>query len=59
MELLLHKANDDKKFDTRVVEKNINRGVTTLKEHEAYLSSLPDDSNACETVSLDQVLNQN
>lgn len=32
----------DKKFDIRVVDKNIERGIITREEYEAHLQNLPD-----------------
>jgi hypothetical protein len=32
----------EKKFDLRVVEKNIERGIITRQEYEAHLQALPD-----------------
>lgn len=36
--------DEEKKFDLRVVEKNIEHGIITREEYEAYLANLPDVS---------------
>jgi len=35
-------APDPRLFDRRIVERNIKRGLTTRKDYEKYLKSLPD-----------------
>ena len=35
-------VKDVRLFDLRTVERNIKRGLTTRKEYERYLKSLPD-----------------
>jgi len=43
---------DEKKFDVRVLEQRLRRGVITKEEHAKYLASLPDDAaNAVETTT--------
>ncbi len=37
--------DEQKKFDTRNVERNIKNGMTTQKDYETYLSKLPDASD--------------
>lgn len=44
--------HDEKKFDVRVLEQRLRRGVITREEYEAYLAKLPDDAgNAVETTT--------
>jgi hypothetical protein len=41
---LLHEAMADKKFDTRMAERNIQRGQLTQAELDKVLKDLPDDA---------------
>jgi hypothetical protein len=34
--------DENKKFDKRNIERNIKNGIITQKDHETYLSKLPD-----------------
>lgn len=53
---LLHDAVKEKKFDVRMVERNVARGVVTAEEAEKALASLPDDAENAETISLDALI---
>jgi hypothetical protein len=55
---LLHEAILDKKFDTRMLEKNLVRNVVTDKEVKAKLESLPDDGENAIYINLDDVAEQ-
>jgi hypothetical protein len=55
---LLHDAILDKKFDTRMLDKNLVRNVVTDKEVKAKVESLPDDADNAEFISLDDVAEQ-
>jgi len=35
-------TDEQKKFDTRNIERNIKSGIVTQKDYETYLSKLPD-----------------
>ncbi len=37
--------DEQKKFDTRNIERNIKNGMITQKDYETYLSKLPDASD--------------
>lgn len=37
--------DEDKKFDTRNIAKNVKDGIITQKDYEIYLSKLPDVSD--------------
>ncbi len=37
--------DEDKKFDTRNITKNLKNGIITQKDYEIYLSKLPDVSD--------------
>jgi hypothetical protein len=54
---LLHEAVDAKKLDSRVVERNVERGVVSAKDVEKSRKDLPDDSDNAEWVSI-QSLNE-
>lgn len=54
---LLHDSVNSKKFDVRLVERNIARGRVTSKELEDALKVLPDDSENAEWVSIDSLDN--
>ena len=49
---LLNEASDAKKLDTRLIERNINRGLLTQAELAQSISSLPDDGENAEWVDL-------
>ena len=55
---LLHDSIISKKFDVRMVEKNLVRNVVTDKEVKAHVESLPDDADNCLTISLDEIAEQ-
>lgn len=38
-------TDEQKKFDIRNIERNTRAGIITQKDHETYLSKLPDVSN--------------
>ena len=40
---LLHESIADKKFDTRMLDRNVQRGQLTPTEVEKFLKALPDD----------------
>lgn len=50
---LLNEAVDVKKMDTRVVERNIARGVIPSQEVDKAVSALPDDAENAEYVSVE------
>lgn len=50
---LLHESTEDKKMDTRVVERNINKGAVSPAELAKSLSSLPDDSANAEYTNIE------
>lgn len=55
---LLHEAVLEKKFDTRVVERNINRGMTQPSELKKFLEQLPDDSENADFSSVDELIDE-
>lgn len=42
------------KFDARMIEYNLNRGLLTKEEYQAYLQSLPDLTAQSEKLELDE-----
>ncbi|MFN7684702.1 MAG: hypothetical protein ACK5QT_04735 [Oligoflexia bacterium] len=48
---LLHDSVNDKKFDVRMMERNVLRGQMSQEEIEKFLKTLPDDSAHAATVS--------
>lgn len=50
---LLHEAVEFKKLDTRLVERNLTRGVITRKEFDDSVKNLPDDSENAEWVNIE------
>jgi hypothetical protein len=40
-------AKEARLFDTRTVERNIKRGLTTRKEYDKFLKALQDASDKC------------
>lgn len=41
---------DDRLFDVRTVERNIDKGLITREEYEEYLANLPDAAENAETM---------
>lgn len=52
---ILKDAVHEKKFDVRLQEKNLVRGVLTPKELDSYVSGLPNDAENAEWVSLESL----
>lgn len=52
---LLYQAVEAKKFDTRVVERNVTRGVIRQDDATKVSKDLPDDGANAEFVSLDDL----
>ena len=52
---LLHEAVDKKKMDTRVVERNVARGVIRPEDVQKAVKDLPDDSANAEYVSIEDL----
>lgn len=55
---LLHEAIYDKRFDTRMLDKNLVRNVVTDKEVKAKIESLQDDAENAEFINLDEIAEQ-
>lgn len=50
---LLHEAVEAKRFDTRIVERNIARSVLKPNELQTTMGALPDDSENAEWMSIE------
>ena len=50
--VLLHDAVDSKKLDTRMVERNVTRGVISANDVDKAVKALPDDSENAEYVNI-------
>ena len=53
---LLHEAVEQKKFDVRMVERNVSRGIVQASDVQQSISSLPDDAEFAEYISLDSLM---
>jgi len=56
---LLFDATEAKKFDSRVVERNIQRGFAKADDYDKFVKDLPDESENAETVSIEALLADN
>ena len=52
---LLSQAVEAKKFDTRVIERNLQRGFLKPEDAQAQTQSLTDDAEFAEFVSIDAI----
>lgn len=52
---LLNDSIQGKKFDVRMVDKNLVRNVITDKDLKTHLEKLPDDSENATFVSIDEI----
>ena len=55
---LLHDAIQEKKFDTRMLEKNLVRNVISDKEVKTAIEKLPDDGENALYITLDELEEQ-
>lgn len=53
---LLHEAVDLKKMDTRMIERNVARGVISQDDVEKALKKLPDDAENAEYIEIDSLI---
>ncbi len=56
MRLLLHEANIDKRFDTRVIERNINRNLVQADDYNKSVQMLEDDAENADYIAIDEFL---
>ncbi len=52
---LLKNATEAKKFDTRVMERNIARGFTKPEDLEKFVKDLSDDSENADYISIESI----
>ncbi len=52
---LLNESVNEKKWDVRMIERNLARGVVTSEELAQAVSALPDDSECADWVSLESL----
>jgi hypothetical protein len=55
---LLHDSINSKKFDVRMLDKNLTRNVVTDKEVKAHVEQLPDDAENAEYSSVEDIAEQ-
>jgi hypothetical protein len=55
---LLHDGILEKKYDVRVIEKNLTRGVVSDQEVKKFVEQLPDDSENAVYINLDEIETQ-
>ena len=46
--------NEDSRFDKRVIDRNIARGIVSKAEYEEYLDNIPDLLDKCEYIFYDE-----
>lgn len=52
---LLHESIQEKKFDTRMLDKNLVRNVVADKDVKAHLEQLQDDSENATYISIEEL----
>jgi hypothetical protein len=55
---LLKDATENKKFDTRVMERNIQKNFIKSEDVEKLTQQLPDDSENAEYMSVDAIIEE-
>ena len=50
---LLHEAVEQKKFDIRMVDRNVSRGLVSDEDAKKNVASLPDDADSAEYVAIE------
>ena len=53
---LLHKAVSEKSFDTRVLDRNLERNLVAAKDFDKMLKELPDDAVNAEYQSIESLI---
>ncbi|OFZ69764.1 MAG: hypothetical protein A3K03_13515 [Bdellovibrionales bacterium RIFOXYD1_FULL_44_7] len=54
---LLQKAVEEKKFDSRIVERNVERGVLRAEDVNQFTNDLPDETENADWVTLESLIN--
>lgn len=52
---LLHEAVENKKFDIRIIEKNLSKGLITTTDFQKSVDQLPDDSENAAWVTIESL----
>lgn len=47
------KEFNERDFDTRIIGRNINKGVISQKDYDAHLKQLPDDKNNFDLIPIE------
>lgn len=55
---LLNTATESKKFDTRVVERNLQRGRITPEEIAKSIAALPDDAENADYIEIESLVDE-
>jgi hypothetical protein len=56
--ILLNNATESKKFDTRVIERNLQRGRITPEEIQKSVDSLPDDAENADYIEIESLVDE-
>ena len=46
----------DQRFDSRLIERNLRKGIITREEYDAYIAGLKDNEKSAVTIDLEQPL---
>ena len=52
---LLHEAVEQKKFDVRMVERNVSRGIVQATDVQKHVVGLQDDADAAQYISIESL----
>lgn len=52
---MLHEAIEQKKFDTRMIERNVARSVISAEDADKVSKALPDDAENADYISIDSL----
>ena len=55
---LLHEDVESKKFDVRMIERNVARGVVSSADVQKAVESLPDDAENADYISVNTLLEE-
>lgn len=55
---LLNDSVNSKKYDVRLIERNVARGLISAKEVDDAIKNLPDDSENAEWISIESLENE-
>ncbi len=52
---LLHDSISEKKYDTRIVEKNLGKGIVLPGDYDKAIKALPDDASNADYTNLEEL----